>query len=178
MKSRKSDSKPLYERPGRLSSDRSVPFEKKPEHKDLRIEVHYDDEDEYQDPVKGITPEFTVRSLNAMDPFEDEALLSGEVKPKNTGRMSGVDPFESQIFEADEDFDDEDDDPSVFSRDGHRFVVNTDLMAGGAEPVHAKSAFDAGKPSFFTDVRKLSLMMFGMFILIVLEFVGLVVLLR
>ena len=94
--------------------------------------------------------------MNALDPFEDEALLSGEVKPKNTGKLSGVEPIESQIFEAEEDFDDEEEeDPSVFNRDGHTFMMNSDLMAGGAEPVHARSAFEAGKPSFFTDANKL-----------------------
>ena len=179
MKSKKSSLKPLYERPGRLSPERSVPVPGKTQHKDLRIDVHYDTEEDIPDPAKGVTPEFTVRSLNALDPFEDEALLSGEIKPKNTGKKSGVESFESQIFEADEDFDDEEEeDPSLFNRDGHTFMVNSDLMAGGAEPVHAKSAFDAGKPSFFTDGRKLTLSLIGLAVLIFAEFIGLVMLLK
>ncbi len=182
MKSKKTSLKPLYERPGRLSPRRSVPVPGKKQNEDLKITVHYDDgEDEYSDPVKGTTPEFTAGSLNALDPFEDEALLSGEVKPKNTGKRSGVESFESQIFEAEEDFDDEEEeeeDPSVFNRDGHTFMMNSDLMAGGAEPVHARSAFEAGKPSFFTDIKKLSLILVGLAILIFAEAVGLILLLR
>ena len=180
MKSKKTSLKPLYERPGRLSPGRSVPVPGKKQNEDLKINVHYDDgEDEYTDPVKGTTPEFTVRSLNALDPFEDEALLSGEIKPKSTGKKSGVESFESQIFEADEDFDDEEEeDPSVFNRDGHTFMMNSDLMAGGAEPVRTKSAFDAGKPSFFTDIKKLTMILIGMAILIFAETVGLILLLR
>lgn len=182
MKSKKTSLKPLYERPGRLSPRRSVPVPGKKQNEDLKITVHYDDgEDEYSDPVKGTTPEFTAGSLNALDPFEDEALLSGEVKPKNTGKRSGVESFESQIFEAEEDFDDEEEeeeDPSVFNRDGHTFMMNSDLMAGGAEPVHARTAFEAGKPSFFTDIKKLSLILVGLAILIFAEAVGLILLLR
>ena len=165
-----------------ISPRRSVPVPGKKQNEDLKITVHYDDgEDEYSDPVKGTTPEFTAGSLNALDPFEDEALLSGEVKPKNTGKRSGVESFESQIFEAEEDFDDEEEeeeDPSVFNRDGHTFMMNSDLMAGGAEPVHARSAFEAGKPSFFTDIKKLSLILVGLAILIFAEAVGLILLLR
>lgn len=177
MKSAKKNSKPLYERPGRLSSERNVPTAPKDKHKDLRIEVHYDGDDAIPDPVKGTTAEFTAGSLNALNPFEDEALLSGEVKVKNTGKLSGFEPIESQIFEAEEDFEDEED-PSVFARDGHKFMMNSDLMAGGAEPVHAKSAFDAGKPSFFTDAKKLSFFMVGLAVIIVLELAGLILLLR
>ena len=178
MKNRKTSLKPLYERPGRLSSERNVPAAPKAKDKDLRLNVHYDGEGEIPDPVKGTTAEFTSGSLNALNPFEDEALLSGEVKPKNTGKLSGVDPIESQIFEAEADFDEEEEDPSVFARDGHKFMMNSDLMAGGAEPVHAKSAFDAGKPSYFTDVRKLSAMLVGLAVIIFAELVGLILLLR
>lgn len=177
MKSENINSKPLYERPGRLSSERNIPLENRKKDEDLRIAVHYDGNEAIPDPVKGTTAEFTMGSMNALDPFEDEALLSGEVKPKNTGKLSGVEPFQSQVFEAEEDFDD-DEDPYVYSRDGHNFKMNTDLMAGGAEPVHAKSAFDAGKPSFFTDVKKLSLLIVCVAILIFAEFIGLVLLLN
>lgn len=177
MKSENRFSKPLYERPGRLSSERNVPLETKKKDDDLRIAVHYDGNEAIPDPVKGTTAEFTAGSMNALDPFEDEALLSGEVKPKNTGKFSGVEPFQSQVFEAEEDFEDEDD-PYVFSKDGHTYKINSDLMAGGAEPVHARSAFDAGKPSFFTDVKKLSLLMVCVAILILAEFIGLILLVK
>ena len=107
MKSRNSSSKPLYERPGRLSSGRNVPAAPKAPNEDLRLKVHYDGEEEIPDPVKGTTAEFTSGSLNALNPFEDEALLSGEVKPRNTGRLTGAEPIQSQIFEAEADFDEE-----------------------------------------------------------------------
>lgn len=177
MKSEKRNTKPLYERPGRLSSERNVPLENRKKDDNLRIAVHYDGNEAIPDHVKGTTAEFTAGSMNALDPFEDEALLSGEVKPKNTGKLSGVEPFQSQVFEAEEDFEDEED-PYVYSRDGHTFKMNSDLMAGGAEPVHAKSAFDAGKPSFFTDVKKLSLLIVCVAILILAELIGLVLLLK
>ena len=178
MKSRNSSSKPLYERPGRLSSGRNVPAAPKAADKDLRLKVHYDGEEEIPDPVKGTTAEFTQRSLNALNPFEDEALLSGEIKPKNTGKLSGAEPIQSQIFEAEADFDEEEEDPSVFARDGHKFKMNSDLMAGGAEPVHARSAFNAGKPSFFTDADKLQYFLVILGFIIVIELSVLIVLLR
>ena len=177
MKSRKTSLKPLYERPGRLSSERNVPTAPKERNKNLRLKVHYDGEEEIPDPVKGTTAEFTAGSLNALNPFEDEALLSGEVKPKNTGRLSGAEPIQSQIFEAEADFDEEED-SSVFARDGHKFMMNSDLMAGGAEPVHARSAFDAGKPSFFTDADKLQYFLVIVGFIIVIELSVLIVLLR
>ena len=178
MKSRRNSDKPLYERPGRLSSERNVPVPGKARNENLRIKVHYDGSEDIPDPVRGVTPEFTMGSLNALEPFEDEALLSGAVKPKNTGRMSGVESFESQIFEAEADFDEEEEIASVFNRDGHTFMMNTDPMAGGAEPVHAKTAFEAGKPSFFTDAKKLTIFLVGLAVVIVLELAGLILLLK
>ena len=178
MKSRSTSKKPLYERPERLSSGRNVPLAPKEANQDLRLKVHYDGEEEFSDPVKGTTAEFTAKSLNALNPFEDEALLSGEVKPRNTGKMSGVEPIQSQIFEAEADFDEEEEDTSVFARDGHKFKMNSDLMAGGAEPVHARSAFDAGKPTFFTDADKLQYFLVVLGFIIIIELSVLIVLLR
>jgi hypothetical protein len=177
MKSRNNSSKPLYERPGRLSAGRNVPAAPKAPNEDLRLKVHYDGEEEIPDPVNGTTAEFTSGSLNALNPFEDEALLSGEVKPRNTGRLTGAEPIRSQIFEAEADFDEEED-SSVFARDGHKFKMNSDLMAGGAEPVHARSAFNAGKPSFFTDADKLQYFLVILGFIIVIELSVLIVLLR
>lgn len=177
MKSKNSSSKPLYERPGRLSAGRNVPAAPKAPNEDLRLKVHYDGEEEIPDPVNGTTAEFTSGSLNALNPFEDEALLSGEVKPRNTGRLTGAEPIRSQIFEAEADFDEEED-SSVFARDGHKFKMNSDLMAGGAEPVHARSAFNAGKPSFFTDADKLQFFLVILGFIIVIELSVLIVLLR
>ena len=84
----------------------------------------------------------------------------------------------AQDFDDDEEELPTEDGPSVFTRDGHKFMVNSDLMAGGAEPVHAKSAYDAGNPSFFTDAKKLTFSLIGLFALITAEFIGLVLLLK
>ena len=173
MKSKKTSLKPLYERPGRLSPGRGVPVPGKTPNEDLKINVHYDDEEEFQDPVKGVTPEFTVHSLNALDPFEDEALLS-----RSFSILGAKDKAKEMAKNAEQKAPLEVDDPSVFTRDGHKFMVNSDLMAGGAEPVHAKSAYDAGNPSFFTDAKKLTFSLIGLFALITAEFIGLVLLLK
>ena len=85
---------PLYERPGRLDPDRHVPITRMDR---VDVNVHYD-EDKKEFVKDSDTPEFTDRSVNAMDPFEDEALLSGEIKPKSTGIKTGAARIESKIF--------------------------------------------------------------------------------
>lgn len=85
---------PLYERPGRLNPDRNIPMDRR---KRVDVNVHYDDA------LKGYlvdsnVPEFTNQSANAMDPFEDEALLMGDVKPKVVGVRPGISRVESKIF--------------------------------------------------------------------------------
>ena len=63
----------------------------------MDVNVHYDDEQ------KGFlkdsdSPEFTDLSVNAMDPFEDTALLSGDIKPKVVGVRKNAPKLESKIF--------------------------------------------------------------------------------
>lgn len=85
---------PLYERPGRLNPDRNIPMDRR---KSVDVNVHYDDARKgYL--VGSNVPEFTNQSANAMDPFEDEALLMGDVKPKVVGVRSGISRVESMIF--------------------------------------------------------------------------------
>ncbi len=85
---------PLYERPGRLNPDRHVPLTRTDR---VDVNVHYDDA------AKGFlkdsdSPEFTDLSVNAMDPFEDTALLSGDIKPKVVGVRKNAPKLESKIF--------------------------------------------------------------------------------
>ena len=85
---------PLYERPGRLNPDRHVPLTRTDR---VDVNVHYADE------KKGFlkdsdSPEFTDLSVNAMDPFEDTALLSGDIKPKVVGVRKNAPKLESKIF--------------------------------------------------------------------------------
>lgn len=85
---------PLYERPGRLNPDRNIPMDKRSR---VDVNVHYDDARKgYL--VDSSVPEFTNQSANAMDPFEDEALLMGDVKPKVVGVRPGISRVESKIF--------------------------------------------------------------------------------
>ena len=85
---------PLYERPGRLNPDRNIPMVRR---KSVDVNVHYDDARKgYL--VGSNVPEFTNQSANAMDPFEDEALLMGDVKPKVVGVRPGISRVESKIF--------------------------------------------------------------------------------
>ncbi len=85
---------PLYERPGRLNPDRNIPMDRR---KRVDVNVHYDDARKgYL--VDSNVPEFTNQSANAMDPFEDEALLMGDVKPKVVGVRPGISRVESKIF--------------------------------------------------------------------------------
>lgn len=85
---------PLYERPGRLNPDRNIPMDRR---KSVDVNVHYDD-DRKGYLVGSNVPEFTNQSANAMDPFEDEALLMGDVKPKVVGVRPGISRVESKIF--------------------------------------------------------------------------------
>jgi len=85
---------PLFERPGRLDPERNVPITRQDR---VDVNVHYDD-----GPKTFIkdsdSPEFTEQSVNALDPFEDTALLNGEIKPKTIGIRTGAPKYESKIF--------------------------------------------------------------------------------
>ena len=88
------DDKPLYERPGRLDPDRNVPITRQSR---VDVNVHYDEAQKTF--IKDSdSPEFTEQSVNAMNPFEDSALLKGEVKPKVVGIRKGAPKVESKIF--------------------------------------------------------------------------------
>lgn len=84
---------PLYERPGRLDPERNVPVAKRDR---VDVNIHYDAVRTF---IKDSdSTEFTGQSVNALDPFEDTALLNGEIKPKTVGVRTGVPRYESKIF--------------------------------------------------------------------------------
>ena len=85
---------PLYERPGRLNPDRHVPLTRTDR---VDVNVHYDHEQK-GDLKDSDSPEFTELSVNAMDPFEDTALLSGDIKPKVVAVRKNAPKLESKIF--------------------------------------------------------------------------------
>lgn len=92
--SAKTEEQPLYERPGRLNPDRNIPITRQDR---VDVNVHY--EEQSKTFVKDSdSTEFTDSSANAMKPFEDTALLKGEVKPRSTGIKTGARIFESKIF--------------------------------------------------------------------------------
>lgn len=85
---------PIYERPGRLDPDRHIPMVR-PSRVDVNI--HYSDGQQGYFKDSNV-PEFTDESANAMDPFEDTALLSGDIKPRVVAVRTGAPKMESKIF--------------------------------------------------------------------------------
>ena len=95
----KQEETPIYERPGRLDPERNIPITRQDR---VDVNVHYDEQEKSF--VKASSdPEFTEISANAMNPFEDTALLKGDVKPKSTGIKTGASLFESKIFKPETD---------------------------------------------------------------------------
>ena len=85
---------PIYERPGRLDPDRHVPMDKRSR---VDVNIHYSDAKNGYFKDSNV-PEFTGESANAMDPFEDTALLSGDIKPRVVAVRTGAPKMESKIF--------------------------------------------------------------------------------
>ena len=89
-----SDQTPVYGQSGRLDPDRNVPITRRDR---VDVNVHYDEASKTFIKDSDST-EFTEASVNALDPFEDTALLNGEVKPKVVGIRKGLPKIESKIF--------------------------------------------------------------------------------
>ena len=96
------DDMPLYERPGRLDPDRNVPITRQDR---VDVNIHYD-ETQKTFVKDSDSPEFTEQSVNAMNPFEDSALLNGDIKPKVVGIRKGAPKVESKIFVPETDISD------------------------------------------------------------------------
>ena len=157
MKSKTPQNVPLYEKPGNLDPGRKGPNRKEP---DFTIVTHYRNNE--SDLSGGdSSAEFNEMSANALEPFEDEDLLSGKVSVRRTGRPTGAKAYVTKTFESELESD--------YETDGHKYKRNSDPMAGGAVPSHAATAFRAGRPSFYSDPVRLGLYSAGLILLICAE---------
>ena len=126
---------PIYERPGRLDPDRNVPVTRQDR---VDVNVHYDDKSKTF--IKDSdTPEFTGQSVNALDPFEDTALLNGEVKPKVVGIRNGMPKVESKIFVPETDTEDV------------RRKVRTPVVSEPEQPVYIAEEDAAASSDYIAD---------------------------
>jgi len=169
---------PLYERPGRLDPDRHVPVER-PEND--YINVHYEEKKNgyYKD---SDSPEFTGMSANAMNPFEDKALLNGEVKPRSTGVKTGAGKIESKYFVPETDTEDVRtriretiDAPEI-----QTYIPEEDIAASSDAIASAMSGVETGdaqKSGFAVlDASRLKMLIYLLAVLVVAELAGIVLL--
>ena len=125
---------PLYDRPGRLDPDRNVPITRQDR---VDVNIHYDAKDKtfIRD---SDTPEFTEQSVNALEPFEDTALLQGEVKPRVVG-VRQVRRVESRIFVPETDISDV------------RAKVRTPVIQEPEQPVYIAEEDAAASSDYIAD---------------------------
>lgn len=176
------EQKPLYERPGRLDPDRSVPITRSDR---VDVKVHYDEATKtfVRD---NDSPEFTGQSVNAMDPFEDTALLKGEVKPKVVGVRNGMPKVESKIFVPEIDTEEVRSKvkvPAVTELEQPVYIAEEDAAAStdyiadamsGVDTIEKTEDVRAGQPS--EDIAKLKLYTLLLGVVIVLEIAGIALL--
>ena len=129
------DDMPLYERPGRLDPDRNVPITRQDR---VDVNIHYD-ENQKTFVKDSDSPEFTEQSVNAMDPFEDSALLKGDIKPKVVGIRKGAPKVESKIFVPETDISDV------------RRKVRTPLINEPEQPVYVAEEDAAASTDYIAD---------------------------
>lgn len=178
---------PLYERPGRLNPDRNIPLEKRSR---VDVNVHY------EDAPKGYfkdsnTPEFTSQSANIMDPFEDEALLMGDVKPKVVGVRHGIQKVESKIFDPEIDTEPvkteikkpvvrapEPEERPIYIAEEDR-AASTDFIADAFSGVETMESYEPAaemKSIAMTDTAKLKMYVLLLGVVIILEITGIALL--
>ena len=172
---------PLYERPGRLDPDRRVPVTRSDR---VDVNVHYDEATKtfVRD---NDSPEFTEQSVNAMNPFEDTALLKGDVKPKVVGVRTGGVKVESKIFVPETDTDEvmtkakssavtEPEQPVYIAEEDA--AASTDYIAdamSGVETVEKTDNVKSEQP--VEDIAKLKMYTLLLGIVIVLEITGIAI---
>ena len=177
-----SDKVPLYERPGRLDPDRRVPITRSDR---VDVNVHYDEATKtfVRD---NDSPEFTDQSANAMNPFEDTALLNGEVKPKVVGVRNGRPKAESKIFVPEIDTEDvrpkvrtpvvtEPEQPIYIAEEDA--AASTDFIAdamSGVETIEKTDNVKQEQPS--EDISKLRMYTLLLGVVVVLEIAGIALL--
>ena len=178
---RNAEQTPLYERPGRLDPDRYVPITRLDR---VDVNIHYDAE-QMAFVRDSDTPEFTEQSANAMNPFEDTALLKGEIKPRATGIKTGAAKVESRIFVPEIDTEEvrakikqpvkEPEQPFFIAEEDK--AVSSDYIADAFSGVETDSAAPRQTASVsVTDVAKLKMYVLLLAIVIVLETAGIALL--
>ena len=172
------DDKPLYERPGRLDPDRNVPITRQSR---VDVNVHYD-ESQKTFVRDSDSPEFTEQSVNAMDPFEDSALLKGDVKPKVVGIRKNAPKVESKIFVPETDVSDvrrkvrtpvfnEPEQPLYIAEEDA--AASTDYIADAMSGVDEAEKTEAKAPAVAVDnLAKLKMYALLLAVVIVLETAG------
>ena len=182
----KQEETPIYERPGRLDPERNIPITRQDR---VDVNVHYDEQEKTF--VKASPdPEFTGISANAMNPFEDTALLKGDVKPKSTGIKTGASLFESKIFKPETDTEEvrakvkETIDEPVIEHVDPVYIAEEDVAASSDDIASAMSGVETvaepqiHKSGFaIVDVSRLKMYVYLVGIFIVLEVLGIALLL-
>ena len=164
------DDMPLYERPGRLDPDRNVPITRQDR---VDVNIHYD-ENQKTFVKDSDSPEFTEQSVNAMDPFEDSALLKGEIKPKVVGIRTGAPKVESKIFVPETDISDVINEPEqpvyVAEEDA---AASTDYIADAMSGVDTAEKTETKAAAVVSDnLAKLKMYALLLGVVIVLETAG------
>ena len=151
----------------------------------MDVKVHYDEATKtfVRD---NDSPEFTGQSVNAMDPFEDTALLKGEVKPKVVGVRNGMPKVESKIFVPEIDTEEvrhkvrtpviSEPEPPVYIAEEDA-AASSDYIAdamSGVDTIEKKEDVKPGQPS--EDIAKLKLYTLLLGVVIVLEIAGIAIL--
>lgn len=178
--SRSDSSMPLYERPGRLDPDRHVPITRQDR---VDVNIHYDDKQKAF-VTDADSPEFTEGSVNAMNPFEDRALLNGDVRPKSTGIKTDVFKFESKIFVPEIDTSEvkakikktavEPEQPVYIAEEDK--AASSDYVADAMSGVEEGNA-GSKKPGFaIVDASRLKMLVYLLAIVIVVEIAGIALL--
>ena len=178
---------PLYERPGRLNPDRHIPVTRSSR---VDVNVHYDEKTK-EFVRDSDTPEFTEFSANAMNPFEDTALLSGDIKPKVVGVRKNAPKLESKIFVPELDTEEvrqkirqpviaepEQEQPVYIAEEDK--AASSDYIAdafSGVETVETVETHEAKKSSIpVIDIPRLKTYVFLLGIVVVLEVAGIALL--
>ena len=172
------DKIPLFERPGRLDPERNVPVIK---HDRVDVNIHYDDA--MKTFIKDSdSTEFTGQSVNALDPFEDTALLNGEIKPKTVGVRTGAPRYESKIFVPETDNDKVKNTAPVSEPEQPFFMTEEDEAASSDYIADAFSGVETEEPKAAKpmqpsdDIAKLKMYTLLLGVVIVLEITGIALL--
>jgi len=140
----------FYDDSQEMREDRNVMNEKKmPEY--LQVNTHYAEKSLHNTDDDRI--KFNNTSADFNMPFEDEELLAGKTTPKLSGVRQQVTNQENKVQTNMQD--------NQFLGDGHKFQMNSDLMAGGGKPQKTEAP-----DGLFSDFNKM-LMLSGILIIVI-----------